>query len=72
MLVVLAPYNAPADAAKVGVKILEGIIVAKQNDFTKASRLLNEGVALEDAMIYNEPKYWLLPAREYLGTVVLR
>ena len=72
MLVVLAPYNAPADAAKVGVKILEGIMVAKQNDFTKAIRLLNEGVALEDAMIYNEPKDWLLPVREYLGTVLLR
>lgn len=72
MLVVLAPYNAPADAAKVGVKILEGIIAAKQNDLTKAISLLNEGVVLEDAMIYNEPKDWLLPVREYLGTVLLR
>ena len=72
MLVVLAPYNAPADAAKVGVKILEGIIAAKQNDFAKAIRLLKDGVVLEDAMIYNEPKDWLLPVREYLGTVLLR
>ncbi len=72
MLVVLTPYNAPADAAKVGVKILEGIIAAKQNDYTKAIRLFNEGVLLEDAMIYNEPKDWLLPTRAYLGTVLLR
>lgn len=72
MLVVLAPYNAPADAAKVGVKMLEGIIAAKQNDYTKAIRLLNEGVVLEDALIYNEPKDWLLPVRAYLGTVLLK
>jgi len=72
MLVVMAPYNAPADATKVAVKILEGIIAAKQHDFTTAIRLLSEGVVLEDAMIYNEPKDWLLPAREYLGTILLR
>ncbi len=72
MLVVMAPYNAPADATKVAVKILEGIIAAKQNDYTNAIRLLNEGVLLEDAMVYNEPKDWLLPAREYLGAVLLQ
>jgi tetratricopeptide (TPR) repeat protein len=72
MLLVMAPYNAPADAANVGAKILEGIIAAKQHDFTKAIRLLKEGVVNEDKMIYNEPKDWLLPAREYLGTVLLQ
>jgi len=72
MLVVLAPYNAPADATNVAVKILEAIIAAKQQDFTTAIRLLREGVVLEDAMIYNEPKDWLLPAREYLGAVLLQ
>ena len=72
MLVVLAPYNAPADAAKVGVKLLEGIMAAKQKDYTNAIRLLNEAVVQEDAMIYNEPKDWLLPVRAYLGTVLLR
>ena len=71
MLVVLAPYNAPSDAAKVGVKMLEGIMAAKQKDYTKAIGLLNEAVVLEDAMIYNEPKDWLLPVRAYLGTVLL-
>ena len=72
MLVVLAPYNAPVDAAKVGVKLLEGIIAAKQKNHTKALSLLNEAVVLEDAMIYNEPKDWLLPVRAYLGTVLLQ
>lgn len=72
MLVVMAPYNAPADAAKVAVNILKGIIAAKNKDYITAIRLLSEAVIYEDNMIYNEPKDWLLPAREYLGTVLLK
>ena len=29
-------------------------------------------MANEDALIYNEPKDWLLPAREYLGDALLK
>ena len=47
-------------------------MAAKQKDYTKAIRLLNEAVVLEDALIYNEPKDWLLPVRAYLGNVLLR
>ncbi len=72
MQVVMAPFNAPADAVKVAIKILEGIIAAKQHDYTKAILLMNEAVVLEDMMIYNEPKDWLLPARPYLGNVLLQ
>ena len=72
MLVVMQPFNAPADAAKVAEKILAGVIALKKNDFTKAIQLLNEAVANEDALIYNEPKDWLIPAREYLGDALLK
>ena len=72
MLVVMEPFNAPADAAKVAEKILAGIIAGQENNFTAAIQLLNEAVVNEDAMIYNEPKDWLLPAREYLGTALLK
>ena len=72
MLVVMKPFNAPADAAKVAEKILAGIIAGQENNFTAAIQLLNEAVVNEDAMIYNEPKDWLLPAREYLGTALLK
>ena len=47
-------------------------MAAKQKDYAKAIRLLTEAVVLEDALIYNEPKDWLLPVRAYLGTVLLR
>ena len=72
MLVVMQPFNAPADAAKVAVKILSGTIAMQENNVTYAIQLLNEAVANEDAMIYNEPKDWLLPAREYLGQFLLK
>jgi tetratricopeptide (TPR) repeat protein len=72
MLVVMQPFNAPADAAKVAAKILAGVIALKENDFLKAIQMLNEAVASEDALIYNEPKDWLIPAREYLGDALLK
>lgn len=72
MLVNAQPFNAPADAAKVAEKILEAVIAAKENNITQAIQLLNEAVVKEDALIYNEPKDWLIPAREYLGDVLLK
>ena len=72
MLVTMEPFNAPADAAKVAAKMLAGIIALKENDFPKAIQLLNEAVASEDALIYNEPKDWLIPARQYLGDALLK
>jgi tetratricopeptide (TPR) repeat protein len=70
--VVMSPFNAPVDAAKIAVKILAGVIAEQDNDLNKAIALLNEAVAAEDALIYDEPKDWLLPAREYLGNALLR
>ena len=72
MLVVMQPFNAPEAAAKVAEKILVASIAIRDNNFTKATALLTEAVTAEDAMIYNEPKDWLLPAREYLGYALLK
>lgn len=72
MLVVMQPFNAPADAAKVAQKLLEGIIAEQENDLPTAEKLFTEAVNREDAIIYNEPKDWLLPARPYLGAVLLK
>ena len=72
MLVVMQPFNAPEAAAKVAEKILAASIATHENNFTKATALLTEAVTGEDAMIYNEPKDWLLPAREYLGYALLK
>jgi tetratricopeptide (TPR) repeat protein len=72
MRVVLQPFNAPVAAAKVAEKILAGVIAEKENDLTKAIELLTEGAVNEDALIYTEPRDWLLPARQYLGDALLK
>jgi len=70
--VVMSPFNAPIDAAKVATKILSGVIAEQDHDLNKAIALLDQAVVNEDAMIYDEPKDWLLPAREYLGNALLK
>jgi len=71
MLIVLEPFNAPDAAAKVAEKILQGSIAVKQKNYTAAVAYFEEGVTNENAMIYNEPRDWLLPARQYLGNALL-
>ncbi|MDB5278657.1 MAG: hypothetical protein JWR61_3612 [Ferruginibacter sp.] len=72
MLVVMQPFNAPADASKVAEKLLAGIIAEQENNLGSAIRLFTEAVNNETELIYNEPRDWLLPAREYLGAALLK
>ena len=72
MLVVMQPFNAPVDAAKVAEKLLEGIIAEQENDMPAAVKFFAEAVKHEALMIYNEPKDWVLPARPYLGAALLK
>jgi hypothetical protein len=72
LTVVLQPFNAPLDAATIAEKILSGSIAEHQNDLKKAVSLYSEAAVFEDKLIYNEPRDWLLPAREYLGAALLK
>jgi cytochrome c-type biogenesis protein CcmH/NrfG len=51
---------------------LEGIIAEENGHLDKSIELLNVAKALEDNMLYTEPKDWVLPVRQYLGNVLLR
>jgi tetratricopeptide (TPR) repeat protein len=72
--------NAPAptyanpgiNGSKVAENILMGVIAEEQQDYSKAISFLSEAVSREDAMIYDEPKDWPHPARQYLGNVLLK
>lgn len=72
MQVVMEPFNSPFSATKVAEKILAGVIAEQENNFSEAVKLFTAAAANEDALIYDEPKDWLLPAREYLGNVLLK
>ncbi|MBS1934624.1 MAG: hypothetical protein JST96_11535 [Bacteroidetes bacterium] len=64
--------NPGINGAKVAEKILQGVIADEENKLTASIAFLHEAVQLEDVMIYDEPKDWVHPARQYLGTVLIK
>ena len=65
-------FNPGIAAIRVADKILLGVIAEEKGLFKEASALFREAVELEDGMLYNEPKDWLLPARHYLGRSLIK
>jgi tetratricopeptide (TPR) repeat protein len=68
----LAPFNAAYDGAMVAKSILEGVIAEQQKDYKNAVAHFQQAVTAEDNLIYTEPRDWLLPARHYLGNVLIK
>jgi tetratricopeptide (TPR) repeat protein len=66
------PFNSAYNGGLVAQGILEGVIAAEQSNSTLAIKHFEEAVKEEDALIYNEPRDWLLPARHYLGDALLK
>jgi len=68
----IIPFNAAYDVAIVAENILEGVIAAQKKDYPDAITFLQKAVQAEDNLVYNEPRDWILPARQYLGDVLLK
>jgi tetratricopeptide (TPR) repeat protein len=68
----LKPFNTALAGLQVAEKILEGSIAEAQDNLTLAVSNYIDAVKDEDAMIYNEPRDWLLPPRHYLGAALLK
>lgn len=66
------PFNSVYDAAVVGENILAGTIAENKHDLKQALVFYKEAVTAEDKLIYNEPRDWLLPARQYLGDALIK
>lgn len=64
--------NTTADLTQIASKVLSAGIASKQNNLDKAISLLNEAVALEDKLNYNEPPDWFFSVRHYLGAVLIK
>ena len=67
-----SPFNPGLVSVEVAEKILQGIIAEQSNQNSAAITILQEAVNMEDNMLYNEPRDWILPARQYLGNVLLK
>jgi len=63
--------NSVADICVIAFKTLEGEINAKEKNYSKAIALLEEAVAKEDALNYNEPPDWFFSIRHHLGAVLM-
>jgi len=67
-----AAFNPAIAGVSVAEKILEGIIAEEDGNLEKAIEFLTVAEAREDNMLYNEPKDWVHPVREYLGNALLK
>jgi len=64
--------NPGINGARIAEKILAGVIAESKHDYNQSTTLFQKAVDMEDGMIYNEPKDWLMPARQFLGNVQLK
>ena len=67
-----AAFNPGIAAVQVAERILEGVIAEENSQYPLAIRLLEEAVNKETGMLYNEPRDWPHPARQYLGHALLK
>ena len=65
-------FNPGIAAVSVAEKILQGAIAEAKNELPKAKVFYKEATDTEEGMLYNEPRDWQLPARHYLGNVLLK
>jgi tetratricopeptide (TPR) repeat protein len=64
--------NPAYKCVQVASLILQGVLAEEQRHYTVAVQLLQKAVTAEDLLIYNEPRDWPLPARQYLGNTLIR
>lgn len=63
--------NSVFDICIIASKTLEGEIHAKEKNYSDAIASLQEAIATEDALNYNEPPDWFFSVRHHLGAVLL-
>jgi tetratricopeptide (TPR) repeat protein len=64
-------FNSTASLMKIASHVLDGEILAAKGDTAGAVQHLTEAVEAEDALVYDEPPPWHVPARQNLGVVLL-
>ena len=70
--IILSPFNSVHSAGLVAQKLLEGTIFEKTGDMKKAIAAYREAKDFEDALIYTEPRDWLIPTRHYLASALIK
>jgi tetratricopeptide (TPR) repeat protein len=68
----MGAFNTAYAGGEVAIALAKGILAEEQQKYPEAVGWLEKAVALEDGMVYDEPKDWLLPPRQYLGAALLK
>ena len=66
------PFSDAYSAGQVAEDILTGVLAEQKGDNINARAAFEKAVTAEDALVYDEPRDWLLPARQYLGNLQLK
>ena len=65
------PFSDAYQGGLVARYILEGVIAEGRGRNEAARTAFEAAVRTEDALVYDEPRDWALPARHYLGDLLL-
>lgn len=68
---IYAFYSSAHQIANVSAHLLRGEVMMKKKNVNDGIRALEQAVAAEDTMRYNEPPDWRLPTRHYLGAALM-
>ena len=63
--------NGAAKLLQIAAALLAGEIAAASEDYDGAIALMELAVRLQDGLLYMEPPDWFMPARHYLGAILL-
>jgi tetratricopeptide (TPR) repeat protein len=66
-----SPFSSSLEGAEVAENLLTGTIALKEKRMSDAVFALEKAVTIEENMIYNEPRDWLLNPKHYLGNTFL-
>ena len=66
------PFNRPVDIASIPENILAATIHFMRKEYDPAVTSLQKAITAEESLIYIEPKDWMMPARQYLGAILLK
>ncbi|MFT4017642.1 MAG: hypothetical protein QM668_11820 [Agriterribacter sp.] len=67
------PYmSSPFECASIAEHILAATIFSEQKNYPAAIKAFELAIKAEDGLLYTEPKIWMLPARQYLGALLLQ
>ena len=64
--------NSFGQVLNIASKVFEGELLARQENYTDAIKILKSAIHEEDGLLYQEPADWYYPVRQILGNVYLK